>query len=75
MLLQNQFYLMEPEVHKVLLWLYQENQWLYIIHILQGVIIFSEGRINSNIEGKTHQIQITPPNYKFFLEQQLPNQL
>ena len=66
---------MEPEVHKVLLWLYQENQWLYIIHILQGVIIFSERRINSNFEGKTQQIQITPPNYKFFLEQQLPNQL
>ena len=57
---------MEPEVHKVLLWLYQENQWLYIIHILQGVIIFSERRINSSFEGKTHQIQITPPNYKFF---------
>ena len=66
---------MEPEVHKFLLWLYQENQWLYIIHILQGVIIFSERRLNSNFEGKTQQIQITPPNYKFFLEQQLPNQL
>ena len=67
---------MEPEVHKVLLWLYQENQWLYIIHILQGVIIFSERRINSSVEGKTHQIQITPPQTtNFFLEQQLPNQL
>ena len=67
---------MEPEVHKVLLWLHQENQWLYIIHILQGVIIFSERRINSSFEGKTHQIQITPPQTtNFFLEQQLPNQL
>ena len=47
---------MEPEVHQVLLWLYQENPWLHIICTLQMVIIFGGRRVNSNFEGKTHQI-------------------
>ena len=48
---------MEAEVHQVLLWLYQENQWLYIIYTPQRVIIFRAKWVNSYFEGKTHQIQ------------------
>ena len=58
---------MEPEVHQVLLWLYQENPWLYIIYTLQTVIIFEGRRVNSNFEGKTHQIQlINTPKLQIF---------
>ena len=45
---------MEPEVHQVLQWLYQENPWLYIIYTLQREVILGGKRINSNCEGKTH---------------------
>ena len=58
---------MEPEVHQVLLWLYQENPWLYILYTLQTVIIFEGRRVNSNFEGKTHQIQlINTPKLQIF---------
>ena len=60
---------MEPEVHPVLLWLYLENTWLYIICTLQRVIIFWGRRVNSNFEGKTHQIQlINIPKLQIFSE-------
>ena len=60
---------MEPEVHQVLLWLYQENTWLNIIYNLQGLVIFWEGRVDSNFEGKTHQIQlINTPKLQIFSE-------
>ena len=49
---------MEPDVHQVLLWLHQENPWLYIVYTLQRVIIFGGGRVNSNFGGKIHQIQL-----------------
>ena len=49
---------MEPEVHQVLLWLYQVNPWLYIIFTLQRVIIFWGRKVNSNFEGKTRQVQL-----------------
>ena len=59
---------MGPEVHQVLLWLHQENQWLHIKYILQRVIIFKGRRVNSKFEGKTHQIQLAPPQLQFFSE-------
>ena len=60
---------MEPEVHQVLLWLYQENQWLYMIYTLQRVIIFRGNSVNSYFEGKTHQIQsINISKLQFFSE-------
>ena len=49
---------MEPDVHQVLLWLYQENPWLYVIHTLQRVIIFGGRRVNSNFGERVHQIQL-----------------
>ena len=49
---------MEPELHQFLLRLYHGNPWLFIIYTLQRVIIFGAKRINSNFEGKTHQIQL-----------------
>ena len=49
---------MERDVHQVLLWLHQENPWLYIVYTLQRVIIFGGGRGNSNFGRKIHQIQL-----------------
>ena len=34
---------MESDIQEVLLWLYQENLWLYMIYTRQKVIIFSAG--------------------------------
>ena len=31
---------MEPEFYQVLLWLYQENLWLYMIYTLQRELFF-----------------------------------
>ena len=60
---------MESEVHQVLLWLYQEDQWLYIIYALQRVIVFRGRKVNSNLEGKTQQIQlIDTAKLQFFSE-------
>ena len=47
---------MQPEFHQVLLRLYQENFWLYIIYTPQRVIIFGGSRVTSNLEEKTFQI-------------------
>ena len=64
---------MEPEVHQILLWLYQENPWLYMIYTLQRVITFWGRRANSNSEGKTHEIQlINTPKLKIFSETPTP---
>ena len=64
---------MEPEVHQVLLWLYQENPWLYIMYTLQREIFFWGRTANSNFEGKTHQIQvINTPKLQFFSETATP---
>ena len=49
---------MESNVHQVLLWLYQENSWLYVIFTLQRAIIFGGGRENSNFGRTIHQIQL-----------------
>ena len=58
---------MDPEVHQVLPWLYQENQWLHITYTLQRVINFRRRRVNSYFEEKTHQIQlINTPKLQFF---------
>ena len=58
---------MEPDVYKVLLWLYQKNPWIYISYILQREIIFGGGGINSNFGGQIHQIQFIkgPVHYIF----------
>ena len=49
---------MESNVHQVLLRLYQENSWLYVIFTLQRAIIFGGGRENSNFGRNIHQIQL-----------------
>ena len=60
---------MDPEVHQVLLWLCQKNPLLYIIYTLQRVIIFWGRMVNSNFQGKTHQIQlINTPKLQIFSE-------
>ena len=58
---------MEPEIRKILLWLYQDNQLLYKIYNLHRVIMFSWRRVNSYFVGRTHQTQlIDNPKLQFF---------
>ena len=64
---------MESKVHLVLLWLYHENQWLYIIYTPQRVIIFRGRRVSFYLEGKTHQTQlINTPKLQIFSETPSP---
>ena len=64
---------MESKVHLVLLWLYHENQWLYIIYTPQRVTIFRGRRVSFYLEGKTHQTQlINTPKLQIFSETPSP---
>ena len=60
---------MEPEVHQVLLRLYQKDPWLHIKYTFQRVIIFGGGGYIPIFGTKIHQIQlINIPKLRFFSE-------